>query len=148
MKHALLALATLSTLTACGSSLPFGRDRADAPPIAVTEEPGDDVTRPRARTGDEAEAPRPAPAPAADGFLGETLAGLGAPGEAGLWLRTGLVSEVQRGRVETEAGNALTLDLRPSGADAGSGSHLSLAAMQALGLPLNGLAALRVSIAP
>ncbi|GAB4270415.1 MAG: hypothetical protein Kow0013_22660 [Pararhodobacter sp.] len=143
MNHAISLLPLLVALSACGLSLaPRGADIG--PPVSVTEEPGDDVLRPRARGG-EAVAPSPAPpTPAADGFLGETLAGLGTPGETGLWLRTGLVAAPVQGRVETETGRSLTLELRPSGAGPGAGSHLSLMAMQSLGLPLSSLASLRV----
>ena len=142
-------LLVLSLLSACGLSMPFGRDDAPADPaITVTEEPGDDVLHPRARTpAEEAAAPQHgAPAPAADGFLGETLAGLGAPGERGLWVSTGLVSSARAGRVITAGGQSLGVELRPSGTAPGAGSQISLQAMQALGLPLSGLATLRVYV--
>ncbi|MCL4675313.1 MAG: D-galactarate dehydratase [Pararhodobacter sp.] len=106
------------------------------------------MLRPRARSGPAqpgAEQAAP-PVPAQDGFLGETLAGLGAPGETGLWLRTGLVGENQRGRIVTETGRSLTLELRASGAAPGAGSQISLMAMQSLGLTLGQLATLRVYV--
>lgn len=146
-----LALALL--LAAC--SLPhFGRERG--PDVSVTEAPGAEVMRPQARPG--APAPQagtppgaaadgtvPAPpAPAANGLLGETLAGLGATGGPGLWLMTGLVAAPRPGRVETAQGTALAVELRPSGAAPSAGSTLSVQAMQALRLPLGQLATLRV----
>ena len=88
--------------------------------------------------------PPPPPAAAADGLLGETLAGLGATGGPGLWLQTGLVTEVRRGRVETARGGRLGVELRPSGAAPSAGSTLSVQAMQALQLPLGQLAPIRV----
>jgi len=141
-------LVVLTLLSACGLTMPFGRDDGPAdPPITVTEEPGDDVLHPRARTPAEAPAAQhDAPAPAADGFLGETLAGLGAPGDRGLWVSTGLVAAARAGRVVTAAGQSLGVELRPSGTAPGAGSQISLQAMQALGLPLSGLASLRVYV--
>ena len=77
--------------------------------------------------------------------LGETLASLGAAGEPGLWLRTGLVSEVTQGRVELPDGSgSLQVELRPSGREAGSGSQMSLSAFRSLDLPLTQLVTLRV----
>lgn len=78
-------------------------------------------------------------------LLGETLASLGSPSESGLWLRTGLVTRVQQGRIEPETGgNSLRVELRPSGAPAGGGSQLSLSAYTSLGVPLTQLVRLRV----
>jgi hypothetical protein len=138
---------------ACALTLPFGGgdDPRDAPVIAVVEAPGADVIRPRPRTADTPILPQetPAstvPAPQADGFVGETLAGLGAPGEAGNWLVTGLVERTRPGRVVTESGQSVSLELRPSGAQPGAGSQISLAAMQTLGLNLAQLATLRVYV--
>jgi hypothetical protein len=63
-------------------------------------------------------------------FLGETLASLGAPGETGFWLVTGLVDAPVQGRVETEGGQSVGVELRPSGREPGSGSQISLSAMR------------------
>lgn len=145
-RSTVLSLLVPGLLVLVGCSAPLsllGRDASPDPQVAVTEMPGDDVMRPRARQ----EQARPAPpAPAADGFVGETLAGLGAPGETGLWLRTGLVAETTRGRIVTEAGRSLTLELRASGAEPGAGSQISLMAMQSLGLAFGQLATLRVYV--
>lgn len=81
---------------------------------------------------------------APSGALGETLAGLGAPGEAGIWLRTGLVTAPRPGRIVTATGASLSVELRPSGTAATAGSQLSLAAMRALALPLTQLASVTV----
>lgn len=76
-----------------------------------------------------------APAAADERALGKVVVALGPPAEQGLWLKTALVTEVVEGRIETAEGKSLTLELRP-----GTGaSLLSLAAFQALGLPLTGL---------
>ena len=137
-------------LAACGLSLP-GRTRPEAgPTVAVTVDPGDSVTHPLARPDASAGTGAPAtviaspPAAGADGFLGETLAGLGAPAERRLWLATGLVSAAGPGRVVAASGQAIAVELRPSGAAPTAGSQISLQAMQALGLPLGQLATLKV----
>ncbi|PZX47118.1 hypothetical protein LY56_00412 [Roseinatronobacter thiooxidans] len=86
-----------------------------------------------------------APASASTQPLGETLAALGSPAQTGLWLRTGLVTSVTQGRVELPDGSAsLRVELRPSGAEAGAGSQLSLSAFNSLGQPLTQLVRLRV----
>ncbi|WP_323036806.1 hypothetical protein [Pararhodobacter sp.] len=136
---------TVTALSACSLPASFGgRNNASDPDITVLESPGDDVLRPRARDG-QTEVPPP-PTPSATGYLGETLAGLGAPAETGLWLKTGLVAQVQQGRVVTESGRSLTLELRPTGAAPSAGSQVSLMAMQTLGLHLGELATLRVYV--
>ena len=72
--------------------------------------------------------------------LGSVVVALGPPAEQGLWLSTNLVAEVRPGRVETAQGQSLAVELRPSEGPA----LLSLAAFQALGLPLTGLPELKV----
>ena len=114
----------------------------DPGPVVEAQTPDAQQIRPLRRPDFSTRAPdAPEPAPRSGAT---TLAGLGDPTQPGLWLRTGLVSAVQAGRVTTEAGRTLDLELRPSGGDPGSGSQISLAAMQALGLPLAALASLRV----
>lgn len=86
----------------------------------------------------------PAPAtPAAAGRLGTTVASLGSPTAGGLWLETALVDAPTQGRVEYN-GKSVTVQLRPSGGEPGSGSQISLEAMRALGAPLTGLPELAV----
>lgn len=70
--------------------------------------------------------------------LGTTIASLGSPSDPGLWFKTPLVTSVVQGRVEYQ-GNSVTVELRPSGGEAGSGSQISLAAMRLLEAPLTGL---------
>ena len=77
--------------------------------------------------------------------LGQTLATLGSPTEQGFWLRTGLVTRVQPGRVILPDGRGVAVELRPSGQPAGAGSQLSLAAFRALELPLTQLVTVAVS---
>lgn len=137
------ALILLPFLAACALPQRAPEPLREPAPL-VTEGPGPEVLRPRARPGVAPPAPAPAAPVATDGRLGETLAGLGAPGEAGLWLRTGLVTAPRPGRIVTATGASLDVELRPSGAAATAGSQLSLAAMRALALPLTQLAAIVV----
>lgn len=86
-----------------------------------------------------------APSGAQGQLLGQTLASLGSPADPGIWLRTGLVTQVGQGRVEVIGGGGeLRVELRPSGSAPGGGSQLSLAAFSALGIPLTQLIELRV----
>ncbi|MFN4100452.1 MAG: hypothetical protein ACK4GT_11815 [Pararhodobacter sp.] len=154
MRPILIALALAPLIAACSLPRLGGEERPD---VAVTENPGENITRPEARPQDrpgvaEGLAPGadaegavpPPPAPGAGGLLGETLAGLGATGGPGMWVQTGLVSETRQGRVETTGGGRQAVELRPSGAAPSAGSTISIQAMQALGLPLGQLATLRV----
>ena len=149
-------------LSGCAGGLSL-RPAAPEVPVAVTYGPDEDVLRPAPRPGPAA-APLRAQGRTADALdtssaaeraaavstptggraLGETLAGLGPPGEAGFWLRTGLVSDTRAGRVHSAGGTAVAVELRPSGRGAGAGSQISLAALRALGLPLTQLAPLTV----
>lgn len=76
--------------------------------------------------------------PEGEKSLGVTLASLGSPTDPGIWLKTPLVSELVQGRVEY-LGKSISLELRPSGGEVGSGSQLSLPAMRLLGAPLTGI---------
>lgn len=121
------------------------------PPRAPT---GDGQTRPVARPAQDGTAETRDAATPVDGqgaaagggvSLGTTVASLGDPSEAGFWLKTPLVAAASPGRVEyAGTGQAVEVELRPSGTEAGGGSQISLAAMRALGAPLTGLPELRV----
>jgi hypothetical protein len=77
---------------------------------------------------------------AAEQRLGKTIASLGDPTDPGFWIRTSLVSASAKGRVEDPAtGKSVQVDLLPSGAEAGSGSQMSLPAMRLLGVSLTDL---------
>ncbi|NRB00568.1 MAG: hypothetical protein HRU32_12230 [Rhodobacteraceae bacterium] len=89
--------------------------------------------------------PRPVVAEVVTGPLGETVASLGDPGEAGLWLKTPLVDVEQPGRVTTAAGRSQGVTLIPIAGVDGAGSRLSLAGYQALGLSPADLVPLNVT---
>lgn len=77
--------------------------------------------------------------------LGTTIASLGDVTEAGFWLKTPLVSEPAKGRVQfTENGKAVVVDLIPLEGEPGAGSRISLAAMRLLDVDLTALAELKV----
>jgi hypothetical protein len=67
--------------------------------------------------------------------LGRTVVALGSPAEQGFWISTSLVTVPGKGRVVTEGGTSVNVDLRPST----GGSLLSLAAFRQLGLGLTDL---------
>jgi len=113
-----------------------GSDVSPPPSEVEAEEAAGDAA---AAAGDEAAAPAQA-----TGNLGTTVASLGDPARPGLWLETPLVTVETRGRVEVANGNVAEVTLYPSGGLPGSGSRVSLAAMQALGLGLTELPTLTV----
>ena len=151
----------IGALTACGDSGLFQRtatpDEAVQTPDAETVRPEtrpdlpvDGLARTALRTAETldqttAAERAAATAPGAGGApLGETLASLGNPAEGGFWLRTGLVTDARQGRVVTQGGATVQLELRPSGNAPGAGSQLSLPAFRALDLPLTDLPRLTV----
>ncbi|KQI72820.1 D-galactarate dehydratase [Loktanella sp. 5RATIMAR09] len=88
-----------------------------------------------------------ATAPAGAQALGRTIATLGSPAEAGIWLKTPLVTQLSAGRVDYQ-GKSINIELRPSGGAAGSGSQISLAAMRLIEAPLTSLPELTVFALP
>lgn len=146
MLRALLALALVASLAGCGggfrplSFLNRDREASAVPPPSVASEIEEEEAE-GAANEDEAEAPVTAPA---TGVLGTTVASLGDPTRSGLWLETPLVSAETPGRLEAENGNTVEVTLLPSGGAPGSGSRISIMAMQALGLGLTDLPTLTV----
>lgn len=110
------------------------------PPEARTAEQFDTTS-----AEDRAEA-LAAPADAAtERALGTTIASLGDPADPGIWIKTPLVTELTQGRVENPAtGKSISLELRPSGGEPGSGSQISLPALRLLEIPLTDLPELAV----
>jgi hypothetical protein len=78
-------------------------------------------------------------------ILGTTIASLGLLDKTGFWLKTPLVENEVEGRVVyLKDGTSINLRLIPNGGDKGSGSQVSVAAMQALGIPIVELVKLQV----
>ncbi|WP_116597257.1 hypothetical protein [Primorskyibacter marinus] len=72
--------------------------------------------------------------------LGTTVASLGDPAQSGLWMKTPLVKAARKGRVVFPgSGKSAQVDLIPLDAAPGSGSQLSLSAMQLIEAPLTDL---------
>ena len=83
-------------------------------------------------------------APAAERELGTAIASLGSPSEAGIWLKTPLVTSVSEGRlVWTETGKSITVNLRPAEGNSGT-TQISLAALRLLEAPLSALPELTI----
>lgn len=76
---------------------------------------------------------------AGDSVRGFTVASLGDATVPGLWIETPLVDRERTATVVAPNGTTVEVTARPSGGERGSGSRLSLAAFQALGLGLTSL---------
>jgi hypothetical protein len=137
-------LAVLS-LAACSGGMGAGGlfGGRDAPEAPVIDTPP--VGGPTDVTDAAADATVAPPAPSGEGrFLGFSVTSLGDATQPGLWLETPLVDAEGPGRVVAENGRTLVVTLRPTGGAQGSGSRLSLAGFQALGLDLTALPTLTV----
>jgi hypothetical protein len=86
-------------------------------------------------TAEEKAAALAAPAKGGERELGKAVVALGPPADQGMWLSSSLVTAVAEGRVVTASGQSLAVELRPGS----GGALLSLAAFQALKLPLTEL---------
>lgn len=74
-----------------------------------------------------------------DSVRGFTVVSLGDATIPGLWMETPLVDRERQGTVIAQNAATVVVTLRPSGGEQGSGSRMSLAAFQALGLNLTSL---------
>ncbi|WP_304617611.1 hypothetical protein [Paracoccus sp. (in: a-proteobacteria)] len=152
---ALLAACAPGTLTGrpgtAPASAPAGAPtpEAVAAATAITRAPS---PRPAARataaqldtTTAEQRAAAARPAERTETRLGTTVGSLGNPSEAGFWIRTPLVTERAMGRIVNPAnGKSAQVELIPL-TSGGSGSQVSLSAMQLLGVPLTDLPRLEV----
>ena len=151
-------IATFLGLTALLAGCAIGQRQ----PLALFTPAGEPIAGPGAPPGDPVldtsvadGAPDAVEAQAADGseetphgapdVYGITVATLGDPTDPGLWIETPFAQIEMPGRVISESGRVVQLMLRPSGGALGSGSRISIAAMQALGLSLTDLAILTVT---
>ncbi len=91
-------------------------------------------------TAEQKAAALAAPAKGGERALGTAVVALGPPAEQGFWLSSPRVKAVAQGRVQTASGQSLAVELRPGT----GGALLSLAAFQALKLPLTELPELTV----
>lgn len=141
-----LMFGMVALLAGCSNGWPGflggGRGAGPDPVVETAALPEDAADAEAADAGEEA---AEADAPVTPGALGETVASLGNPADPGLWLETPLVSAETPGRITTAGGASTAVTLRPSGGGAGSGSRISLAAMQALGVSLTDLVTLTVT---
>ena len=116
-----------------------------APPVARPPASARTVEQFDTTTEEDRAAAVATPVAATSAALGSTIATLGPPADPGIWIKTPLVTSTVMGRVENPAnGKTISLELRPSGGAAGSGSQLSLAAMRLLEIPLTALAEVEV----
>ncbi|MEL6585337.1 MAG: D-galactarate dehydratase [Pseudomonadota bacterium] len=127
------APAPLPGATTAGPSRPVARPTAPPPAASASAAQLDTVS-----DAEKAAARQAASAAPAGGELGQVTVALGDPGDAGLWVKSALVSENTEGTVRTGSGDAIAVTLRPLGSGDG-GPQISLAALRALGLPLTGL---------
>ncbi|MGP9804198.1 hypothetical protein [Paracoccus sp. NSM] len=161
MSRVMPSLILPALLAACAPGTLTGRpDVAPAPAAAPTPEAVAAATaitrapapRPAARatpaqldtTTAEQRAAAARPAERAETRLGTTIASLGNPAEAGFWIRTPLVTERAMGRIVNPAtGKSAQVELIPL-TSGGTGSQVSLSAMQLLGVALTDLPRLEV----
>ncbi|MCA0921076.1 hypothetical protein [Pseudooceanicola nanhaiensis] len=134
-----LLLAACAGMQAPEPTAPGAMEAApvETPLETAAEEMPADAAEDDALPGSDAIAP-------AAGSLGRTVASLGAPGEAGMWLKTPLVKAETPGRITYE-GKTADVTLIPIPGEPGAGSRISLSAMQAIGAPLTGLPTLEVA---
>lgn len=164
LKHPhIFLLSALMAISGCSSAASFLRSSDSEGVDIAAQRPDGTTPRPAPRTSavplgsagmrpEQLDQTSPAeraaalaPSAAQGQLLGQTLASLGSPADPGIWLRTGLVTQVMQGRVEViSGGGELRVELRPSGSAPGGGSQMSLAAFSALGIPLTQLVDLRV----
>ncbi|QXI64032.1 hypothetical protein [Paracoccus marcusii] len=113
--------------------------RAPSPRPAARATPAQlDTTTPEQRVA-AAQAPA-----TAETRLGTTVGSLGNPSEGGFWMKTPLVDAPVQGRIVNPAtGKSAQVELRPL-SGSGTGSQVSLPALQLLGVPLTDLPTLEV----
>ncbi|WP_439140820.1 hypothetical protein [Planktotalea sp.] len=91
-------------------------------------------------TAEERKEATAVPAAAVEQKLGQTIASLGDPTQAGFWIKTPLVKSEGKGRVVYPgSGKSVQVDLIPIEGEASAGSRLSLAAFRIIEAPLTEL---------
>lgn len=137
MKH-LLVVPLLLSLSACAGAERARERQEQAAPVVAAGSIGTAAAQ-KAEALDATSAADKAAALKAGASggveLGQVVVSLGDPAAQGFWLRSALVTAPAKGRVVTDEGASIAVDLLP-----GSGAaQLSLPAFRALGLPLTGL---------
>jgi hypothetical protein len=149
IRHAFPLLLLLAVLPGCAALKSLGRGGDDAPPADLATEFATPVETsaldtmgagqtPEAldqTTAEEKSAALAAPAKGGERALGKAVVALGSPAEPGLWVQTALVGAPSQGRILAANGQSLAVELRPGT----GGALMSLAAYQALGIPLTDL---------
>lgn len=150
-----LALAGCSQMTKtqerpAAEPTPVATPEQTAAAVAITRAP---APRPAARataaqldttTKEQREAASKAPAAGGETKLGTTVGSLGNPSEGGFWIKTPLVKDRAMGRIVNPAtGKSTKVELIPL-TSGGSGSQVSLPALQLLGVSLTDLPTLEV----
>ena len=132
---------TAPQATAAQTSAATAVTRAPSPrPVARATPAQLDTTTPEQRAA-AAQAPAGA---SAETRLGTTVGSLGNPSEGGFWIKTPLVQERAQGRIVNPAtGKSAQVELIPL-TGGGSGSQVSLPALQLLGVSLTDLPTLEV----
>ncbi|WP_102223452.1 hypothetical protein [Acidimangrovimonas sediminis] len=141
---ALVSLSATLALAGCGH-LPW-QARQSAPPPKVGPVGPSQASQASALDTTTAAQKQAALAAGSKGALhrlGATTASLGADARQGFWLRTALVTQPEKGRVELGS-KRLAVDLLPGTGPKDGGSQLSLGAYRALGLSLTDLPKLTV----
>lgn len=114
---------------------------APPPPASATTAAALDTTTAEQRAVASARPTAPVKA------LGKTVASLGSPTEAGLWMKTPLVTSEQQGRVTNPAnGKSSLVTLIPIDGPDTAGSRMSLAAMRLIELSLTDLTEVEVAL--
>lgn len=126
-------------LSGCGMMKPSKPPAAAVEPAAPVAQPVIGVGASAAALDQSTAAERAAAVAAkpagGERVLGSAVVALGSPAEQGLWVKSALVVTPAKGRVVTESGASVAVDLLP-----GTGAaSLSLAAFRALGLGLTDL---------
>ncbi len=147
MKQISLALIIALPLAGCGGTFDrFNLDRfkflrlGDAPKSALERLTTGGQSAAALDGATEAEKSAALRAPSDGQVLGMVTVSLGSPNEAGLWLKSNLVTAPSSGRVVLADGRGVNVDLWPTT----GGASLSFSAYRALGLGLTDLPQVQV----
>jgi len=138
-----IALISALSLAACAQLPPLvpAAPSTDGAEVSANA----DVVRPRLRPAGLVATSSDEDAPELRAVPRDTLVTLGNAAEPGLWVKTPIVASARAGRVTNpETGQSLELTLIPIEGEVTARSRASLAALQALGLPLTAISRVRV----